>query len=509
MRTLIIMLAVLLAGSVVEGSTTITFEQWPDGNDINIPESPPTPITNEFQEWGVIFQNDTEICRHSVPSDAPSPNNVLPAGQNTTLDAYFVCPNDSNFLGTVGWVEITQDYGAQSGGGTLEAYDLHGNLVDSVTFNTSGGTFRVAYSGGIHRVYVGACKDGLDDFTFGDIKCIPLVISPNGGESWMAGTTELIQWESANDVNFPEVKIEWSLNGGTDWNDVNTVANSGSYEWLVPEVTSPNCLVRISDANDANIYDTSDAVFTMFQCQRTEVSYTEDFSADPNWVTNSASLMYWDANSERYHLKSWDTGAQYTYVNIPYSPDCSYRLEFDVNIVSVDWAGDVRFGFGDADMNSYDSTTWWINYWRGDHGHGVMFNYYSDTSSGQLCDPYAFYYDLNTEYHNVIVYNASVDTLSWKVIRVSDGVVMVDCSPIEVGMFTGIDRLYSSSIGDNYSSGKVGEGYIDNIVLWASCAGRLSGDLNDDCYVDFWDFAVVADHWLECGNPFDPDCGLE
>ena len=38
------------------------------------------------------------------------------------------------------------------------------------------------------------------------------------------------------------------------------------------------------------------------------------------------------------------------------------------------------------------------------------------------------------------------------------------------------------------------------------CLNPIAGDLNGDCYVDFHDFAIVADHWLNCGNPFDPSC---
>jgi hypothetical protein len=38
------------------------------------------------------------------------------------------------------------------------------------------------------------------------------------------------------------------------------------------------------------------------------------------------------------------------------------------------------------------------------------------------------------------------------------------------------------------------------------CRKQLKGDLNRDCYVDLLDFAILASDWLECGNPFDPDC---
>jgi hypothetical protein len=38
------------------------------------------------------------------------------------------------------------------------------------------------------------------------------------------------------------------------------------------------------------------------------------------------------------------------------------------------------------------------------------------------------------------------------------------------------------------------------------CNKSLPGDINKDCYVDFYDFAKIAGNWLQCGNPFDPDC---
>ena len=166
-------------------ATMITFEETPNGDPIDIPHEPPTLITDEFLDWGVIFQNETFIHQHSVPADAPSPDNTILCGSylnnnGVTFDAYFVLPGQPSVLGTVPWFEITQDKGAQSGGGTLEAYDIDGNLVDSVTFHTSGGTFRVESTAGIHRVYVGACSDDLDNFTYGVIvpePCTLLLVS--------------------------------------------------------------------------------------------------------------------------------------------------------------------------------------------------------------------------------------------------------------------------------------------------------------------------------------------
>jgi hypothetical protein len=34
----------------------------------------------------------------------------------------------------------------------------------------------------------------------------------------------------------------------------------------------------------------------------------------------------------------------------------------------------------------------------------------------------------------------------------------------------------------------------------------LSGDLTGNCGIDMFDFAVLAHHWLQCDNPYDPQC---
>jgi len=47
----------------------------------------------------------------------------------------------------------------------------------------------------------------------------------------------------------------------------------------------------------------------------------------------------------------------------------------------------------------------------------------------------------------------------------------------------------------------------DQVFTIFICQRSLAGDLNNDCYVDFRDIAVIAMDWLNCGNPFDPKCG--
>jgi len=89
------------------------------------------------------------------------------------------------------------------------------------------------------------------------------VLMPNGAEIWNSGTTRSIQWKKFGYINMPEVKIEYSINNGQEWNYIDTAANTGSYNWLVPEVNSYQCLVRISDASDSSKSDTSNNLFTI------------------------------------------------------------------------------------------------------------------------------------------------------------------------------------------------------------------------------------------------------
>ena len=91
------------------------------------------------------------------------------------------------------------------------------------------------------------------------------VTSPNGGENWVEGTSQVISWTSAGAIS--SVDIEYSTNNGSTW--TNVVSNhpngtgGGSYAWTVPNTPSNQCLVRITDFMNPSITDQSNAVFTI------------------------------------------------------------------------------------------------------------------------------------------------------------------------------------------------------------------------------------------------------
>lgn len=88
--------------------------------------------------------------------------------------------------------------------------------------------------------------------------------SPNGGESWNVASSKNITWTTSGSVS--NAKIEYSTNGGASYLNTivaSTPASSGSYTWTVANDPSSTVRVRISDASDPSVYDTSDSNFTI------------------------------------------------------------------------------------------------------------------------------------------------------------------------------------------------------------------------------------------------------
>jgi hypothetical protein len=85
--------------------------------------------------------------------------------------------------------------------------------------------------------------------------------SPNGGETWLGGTTHSVVW-SSNDI--ASVKLEYSLNNGSTWTAIaSSIPSSGNYSWTVPDLSATSVLVRVSDASDGSPADVSNGVFSI------------------------------------------------------------------------------------------------------------------------------------------------------------------------------------------------------------------------------------------------------
>ena len=112
------------------------------------------------------------------------------------------------------------------------------------------------------------------------------IISPNGGEVWASGFDHTISWQTSGTV--ANVKLEYSSDGGSNWNTITgSTANAGSYNWN-PSVASggANYIVRVSDAANSNAKAQSATAFTIQKIAVTAPTSGQRIQADSSAPTN-------------------------------------------------------------------------------------------------------------------------------------------------------------------------------------------------------------------------------
>jgi hypothetical protein len=119
------------------------------------------------------------------------------------------------------------------------------------------------------------------------------VLSPNGGENWRAGTKKTISWESTNIDN---VTIDYTTNNGGTWNNIvsSVPAANKSYEWVIPaDISSSSCKIKISNSIAPNVYDVSNAVFSI---NRATIQISSPLGGE-NWRISTNHYIAWQGNN--------------------------------------------------------------------------------------------------------------------------------------------------------------------------------------------------------------------
>jgi hypothetical protein len=127
-----------------------------------------------------------------------------------------------------------------------------------------------------------------------------LVATPNGGESWQAGSDETITW---SDNLIGNVRIE--LWNGTDSTIIsNSELSDGSYTWSIDPglQAGSNYKVKIISVEDENVFDYSDEIFEIFAGSITVVSPNggEILQAGNDYSINWLSDISEDVKIELY-----------------------------------------------------------------------------------------------------------------------------------------------------------------------------------------------------------------
>jgi len=216
-----------------------------------------------FDDGFAVWVNGTPVLSRNLSSTAHSAYATLNSGDNARLEASLPASAFVNGFNTIA-VMVKQVAGSSSD----VSFDLE------LTLATSGGGGHVA------------------EIT---------VERPNGGETFRPGTTERLQWLSHGSVS-GRVNLEYSADRGSTWRPIAAnVADTGSYDWTVPDLSTSQALVRVTDSGMPEVQDESNAPFTIVRTSTYVAvpfgSYWrfDDRNVDPGpaWTSASFSDSAW------------------------------------------------------------------------------------------------------------------------------------------------------------------------------------------------------------------------
>ncbi len=133
------------------------------------------------------------------------------------------------------------------------------------------------------------------DFTIFPEQEAPInVICPNGGETWIAGTSREITWTALPSI--PNVKVELSVDGGSTWPYVvvDSTPNDSSFIWdSVPSSAVGDFnRIRISDVLNPSVNDVSNASFTVEEMGEPFLDIESPVNGE-TWQIGCTQLVQW------------------------------------------------------------------------------------------------------------------------------------------------------------------------------------------------------------------------
>ncbi|HTK81747.1 MAG TPA: T9SS type A sorting domain-containing protein [Bacteroidota bacterium] len=179
-------------------------------------------------------------------------------------------------------------YHSANGGATWEEFNtgMPPAMVLDLTASRSNGMLRAATFG-----------NGVYQRKFPRTATLALG-SPNGGEIYAAGLSASITW---SEQYLESVKLEYSTDNGTSWNLIanNVPAWPQKYSWIVPQLSTTQGRIRISETSTGLFPDSSDAAFTIL-LNPDVISGWNMLSVDLSVPDNRKSTLYGSAISPAY-----------------------------------------------------------------------------------------------------------------------------------------------------------------------------------------------------------------
>jgi hypothetical protein len=189
-------------------------------------------------------------------------------GLNNDPHISIVTPHtgDSLFVGktnTVQW--LSSDIGTVDIDYSLDNGVTWNILFNSIYSSNGGNNLRpwtipnTLTNTGLLRIRSATTPSIENKIAFKIVNPILHLIAPNGGESLTNCADTYINWFQKG--TSPNITIEYSLDAGLNWLIINTKTNvkdgPDNYSWTVPNISTSKLRVRVSDASNSQIKDSS------------------------------------------------------------------------------------------------------------------------------------------------------------------------------------------------------------------------------------------------------------
>ena len=231
-------------------------------------------INTGTYSWTVPNTPST-TCRVRVSDPTAAVINDV-SDQNFTIHPHLrvITPNGGQVLSGCNTQNITFQHGGTSGTFQIDYSTDNGTTWNLITSNYTTAANPANYTGWqlpnqtstnmLVRVLDAADSLKIDQsdatFTVNQSSHV-IMVTPNGGQNWIAGTSQSIVYSLSGGVT--TVRLEYSVNNGANWSTITNSSTGGSYSWTVPNLPSTTCLIRATDVSNSCKTDESDAVFTI------------------------------------------------------------------------------------------------------------------------------------------------------------------------------------------------------------------------------------------------------
>jgi len=143
----------------------------------------------------------------------------------------------------------------------------------------------------------------------------PKLHHPNGGESYIAGTRSIMDWDNPKGWAVDHAQIQYSADGGATWSMLADNVTGQNYVWAVPQEPTQNGRARVVLFDDQGVmgYDSSDSPFTIGAATGVESGIPtrhQLYQNAPNPFRGATRASFDLPQSERVTLKVFDLGGR-------------------------------------------------------------------------------------------------------------------------------------------------------------------------------------------------------